>query len=132
MELINLMLQKNILLSPRGLYTAADADADTDSTSSSEEQRNPHTAGSEAQLPGPVISELGIFGVCLWRSNPKTDGKDKQNLELLTNRQGGWSLKTKPEAVDEISVVKGYGCFDCPYLVDEATYLANGTYSYAT
>lgn len=132
MELINPVLQKNILLSPRGLYTAADADADTDSPSSSEEQRNPQKTESEAQLPGPAISELGIFGVCLWRSNPKPDGKDKQNPELLTNRQGGWSLKTKPEAVDEMSVVKGYGCFDCPYLVDKATYLANGTYSYPT
>jgi hypothetical protein len=28
-----------------------------------------------------------------------------------------------------MSVVKGYGCFDCPYLVDEETYLANGKYN---
>jgi len=30
----------------------------------------------------------------------------------------GWTFKTKPVSVDEMSVVKGYGCFDCPLLVD--------------
>ena len=62
---------------------------------------------------GPVISELGVIGVCMWRSD--TQGQ----TELLHNEQGGWSLKTKDESINEMSVVKGYGCFDSPVLVDE-------------
>jgi glutathione synthase len=59
---------------------------------------------------GDVVSELGMMGTCLWRR----DG------EVLENSgAGGWTFKTKPVHVDEMSVVKGYGCFDCPRLVDE-------------
>lgn len=69
---------------------------------------------------GPVVSELGVFGCCLWRSNggnrdrtiPGADG-----VEFVFNEQAGWSLKTKAQNVDEMSVVKGYGCFDSPMLV---------------
>lgn len=58
---------------------------------------------------GDVVSELGIFGTCLWR----------RGGEVLENSgAAGWSFKTKPADVDEMSVVKGYGCFDCPRLVD--------------
>ncbi|KAI6087710.1 glutathione synthase [Hypoxylon rubiginosum] len=58
---------------------------------------------------GPVISELGILGACIWR-------RDGQNAEIITNSRGGWTFKTKPHDVEEMSVVKGYGCFDCPSL----------------
>jgi glutathione synthetase len=119
MELINPVIQKNVLLSPRGIYTAADADSPA-LRPSSENRQDPHTTAPADQLPGPTVSELGIFGVCLWRSQPQG-----HHPQLLRNSEAGWSLKTKPEAVDEMSVVKGYGCFDCPYLVDEETYLAN-------
>lgn len=60
---------------------------------------------------GPVISELGVFGTCLWRK--ATTGK----IELLSNDQAGTSLKTKKASVSEMSVVKGYGCFDSPCLI---------------
>ncbi|RAL05204.1 putative glutathione synthetase large chain [Aspergillus ibericus CBS 121593] len=56
-----------------------------------------------------VISELGIFGTCLWQ-------KVGDRCELLRNSTAGWSLKTKYADVDEMSVVKGYGCFDTPLL----------------
>ncbi|KAF2755510.1 glutathione synthase [Pseudovirgaria hyperparasitica] len=59
---------------------------------------------------GPVVSELGMFGTCLWMSDVG-DG-----VEILRNECAGWSFKTKAADVDEMSVVKGYGCFDCPYL----------------
>lgn len=45
----------------------------------------------------------------------------------MINSEAGWSLKTKPANVDEMSVVKGYGCFDSPYLVGskhEASFIA--------
>ena len=63
---------------------------------------------------GPVVSELGVFGVCLWRKG----GLESVGVEILENKQSGWSFKTKPADVDEMSVVKGYGCFDSPCLVD--------------
>ena len=60
---------------------------------------------------GPVISELGIFGTCLWR-------KERSGaLELLHNSSASTSLKTKNTNTDEMSVVKGYGCFDSPFLI---------------
>ncbi len=71
---------RNILLSPSGTYS------------------------------GPVISELGIFGACLWR-------KGSSELEILENEEAGFSFKTKRQDVHEMSVVKGYGCFDSPCLI---------------
>ena len=61
---------------------------------------------------GPIVSELGVFGTCLWRK------KDGGGAEIQENNQSGWSFKTKPIDVNEMSVVKGYGCFDSPFLVD--------------
>lgn len=86
---------------------------------------------------GEVVSELGIFGACLWRrkhekgiitlgDQPTTelDHRDSQSNpnytvehSLLTNNVAGWSFKTKETKVDEMSVVKGYGCFDTPSLL---------------
>ncbi|BCR93227.1 glutathione synthetase [Aspergillus luchuensis] len=53
-----------------------------------------------------VVSELGVFGLCIWKKG-----------EILRNKTVGWSLKTKFADVDEMSVVKGFGCFDTPLLV---------------
>ena len=62
---------------------------------------------------GDVVSELGVLGCCLWKANP-SEGR----CDLLHNSVGGWTFKTKHAEVDEMSVVKGYGCFDTPRLVD--------------
>ncbi|KAI1413873.1 glutathione synthase [Hypoxylon sp. FL1857] len=62
---------------------------------------------------GPVVSELGVLGTCLWRRKEQ----HQQKPEILANAGAGWTFKTKPENVKEMSVVKGYGCFDCPSLV---------------
>ena len=64
---------------------------------------------------GPVISELGVIGTCLWRRN----AEEKGVREVLRKETAGWTFKTKPAGVDEMSVVKGYGCFDCPLLVEK-------------
>ncbi|KAI0482061.1 glutathione synthetase [Xylariaceae sp. FL0804] len=56
---------------------------------------------------GPVISELGVVGACMWDRG-----------HILANFEAGWTFKTKPVDVEEMSVVKGFGCFDCPLLFD--------------
>lgn len=71
---------------------------------------------SEEVYQGPVVSELGVLGTCLWRREVK-EGNDK--IDLIKNETVGWTFKTKPLGVDEMNVVKGYGCFDCPLMVDD-------------
>jgi len=100
MELIRPPVVKNVLLTPRGLHK------------------------------GPVVSELGVFGFCLWRAKKRAPTvaqlgdsqavrEDEQGgVEFVFNEQGGWSFKTKSAKVDEMSVVKGYGCFDSPMLCE--------------
>lgn len=60
---------------------------------------------------GPVVSELGVFGTCMWTK------RENREVEILESQQSGWSFKTKPTEVNEMSVVKGYGSFDSPFLV---------------
>ena len=59
---------------------------------------------------GLVISELGIFGICMWRAG-------HEGIQMLQNSFGGSSLKTKKADINEMSVIKGYGCFDSPCFV---------------
>lgn len=61
---------------------------------------------------GAVVSELGMIGTCLWERNSSGIGISK----LLANTNAGWTFKTKPAHVQEMNVVKGNGCFDCPRL----------------
>jgi glutathione synthase len=69
---------------------------------------------------GPVISELGVFGVVLWKKNQKGEKGDgnEGKVEIIEDLEPCWSFKTKKREVDEMSVVKGYGCFDSPALVE--------------
>ncbi|KAE8453885.1 hypothetical protein EG329_007661 [Mollisiaceae sp. DMI_Dod_QoI] len=92
MEKITPPLVKNFLMSPRGIYE------------------------------GPVISELGVFGICLWKGCSGEDGKRKP--DMVEEFEPCWSFKTKDASVNEISVVKGYGCFDSPALVDSELFLS--------
>jgi glutathione synthetase len=73
---------------------------------------------------GRVISELGIFGICLWRRSADKNGPDTAETgpHIEQQLEAGWSFKTKPAHVNEMSVVKGYGCFDSPALVDRGTF----------
>ena len=76
----------------------------------------PPTTGTltmpEELYHGAVVSELGILGTCLWRR------KQSGDVEMIKNDVAGWTFKTKPAEIDEMSVVKGYGSFDCPLLTD--------------
>lgn len=80
MEKLQSPVQNGMLMSPHGMYE------------------------------GPVVSELGVIGTCLWR-----EGND---TEILENDYAGWTFKSKAEDVNEMSVVKGYGCFDSPWLIE--------------
>lgn len=60
---------------------------------------------------GPVVSELGIFGICMWEED-EVDG-----FKVEEQWKGAFSFKSKASHVDEMSVVKGYGSFDSPWLV---------------
>ncbi|CAJ2510160.1 Uu.00g060600.m01.CDS01 [Anthostomella pinea] len=77
----------------------------------------------EGLYHGDVVSELGVLGFVMWKrprgSAGKICGKGKDvrpDVEILENETVGWTFKTKPRDVDDMSVVKGYGCFDCPLL----------------
>ena len=113
MEMVNPLIQKNILLTPRGIYdkvAAMEDKFDFGSEDEAEEQSGLRTPSTKEG--GPTVSELGIFGVCMWKkSGPDWDG-------IMLNTEAGWSFKTKPDYMDEISVVKGFGCFDSPLLID--------------
>jgi len=67
---------------------------------------------------GGVVSELGVFGVCLWR---RMEGV---KVEVIKEEEPSWSFKTKKRGVDEMSVVKGFGCFGSPALVEGAVFEA--------
>jgi glutathione synthetase len=62
---------------------------------------------------GNVISELGIFGTCLW--DTKADGK----IDLLQNEEGGYLLRTKGRDSDEGGVAAGFSSLDSLVLYDE-------------
>ena len=111
MEHINTPIQKSVLLTPRGVYQDPNAEETSKSASL------PCDAFSLAKplihrFGVPTVSELGIFGTCMWIG--KVDGA----LQILENAEAGWSFQTKPAGVNEMSVVKGYGCFDSPLLAD--------------
>lgn len=54
-----------------------------------------------------LTSELGIFGVVI--------GSDK---EIIVNRQGGHTLRTKLATDNEGGVAAGLGACDSPFLID--------------
>lgn len=56
---------------------------------------------------GGVISELGIYGACIWN-------KDK----VLHNEGAGYLLRTKGDKSEEGGVAAGFGCMDSIRLVD--------------
>jgi glutathione synthetase len=61
---------------------------------------------------GEVISELGVFGECMFSGSE----------DFWRSAVAGWSFKSKGVGVNEMSVVKGYGAFDTPFLVDDVVF----------
>ena len=64
-----------------------------------------------AVLAPDVVSELGIYGTCLF-------GKTQEGvIEIPLNAQGGHLLRTKGRDSDEGGVAVGFSVIDSPYLV---------------
>lgn len=72
-------------------------------------------------VSGDVISELGIFGTCLWRipdSMAEGSGKAKEEEgkitipDILHNEEGGYLLRTKASGSDEGGVAAGFSSLD--------------------
>lgn len=66
-------------------------------------------------VSGDVISELGIFGTCLWKTGPA----DK-TPQILHNTEGGYLLRTKGKESDEGGVAAGFSSLDSLILYEEA------------
>ena len=81
-------------------------------------------------VSGDVISELGIFGTCLWRISASTAegaGKAKEEEEgkitipeIIHNEEGGYLLRTKASGSDEGGVAAGFSSLDSLILFEEA------------
>ena len=93
-------------------------------------------------LSGDVISELGIFGTCLWKTptptapatttsttasqehNPTPATADEPSIptlrpDILHNEEGGYLLRTKASGSDEGGVAAGFSSLDSVLLYDE-------------
>lgn len=66
-------------------------------------------------VSGDVISELGIFGTCLWRSGTR----GREGLEVLQNEEGGYLMRTKARDSDEGGVAAGFSSLDSLILYDD-------------
>ncbi|EXJ93121.1 glutathione synthetase [Capronia epimyces CBS 606.96] len=64
---------------------------------------------------GNVVSELGIFGTCLWR-NPLRSARP----QILHNAEGGYLLRTKGKESDEGGVAAGFSSLDSLILYEES------------
>jgi glutathione synthase len=87
-----------------------------------------HSDGSV--ISGNVISELGIFGACLWRRKERPHGLEnvriglagaghagmglggQQEPDILYNEGGGYLLRTKGKDSDEGGVAAGFSSLD--------------------
>ena len=72
--------------------------------------------GPQGIYAGATESELGFVGACLWKNHNHGDRPPQARIEL--NDTVGFTLKSKARGVEEMSVIKGFGCFDSPLLVD--------------
>ena len=62
---------------------------------------------------GEVIGELGIFGVCIWRTAYRNN-----TALVFENKEAGWLLRTKSRDSEEGGVAAGFGAVDSVCLID--------------
>jgi glutathione synthase len=67
---------------------------------------------------GNVVSELGIFGACLWRQSDGRSGDPQTQFEILHNEAGGYLMRTKGKDSDEGGVAAGFSSLDSVILYD--------------
>ncbi|ETN40648.1 glutathione synthetase [Cyphellophora europaea CBS 101466] len=76
-------------------------------------------------VSGDVISELGTFGTCLWKTPRPHDadapkqGEAPSTPEILHNEEGGYLLRTKASGSDEGGVATGFSSLDSVLLYDD-------------
>jgi glutathione synthase len=74
-------------------------------------------------VSGGVISELGIFGTCLWRASGSSaetkEEKGNDRIEILHNEEGGYLLRTKGKDSDEGGVAAGFSSLDSLILYED-------------
>lgn len=63
---------------------------------------------------GGVIGELGVYGVCLWKSKKNGEGLE----QIFENYESGYLLRTKGDQSEEGGVAAGFGAVDSCCLVD--------------
>ncbi len=68
---------------------------------------------------GGVISELGIYGTCIWATAAAaaTAADDDTSSGILRNEAAGYLLRTKGDQSEEGGVAAGFGCMDSVNLV---------------
>lgn len=67
---------------------------------------------------GEVIGELGVFGICLWKSKRK-DVHHHPKAEILENLEAGWLLRTKGRESEEGGIAAGFGAIDSIFFGDD-------------
>jgi glutathione synthetase len=94
------------------------------------EAKNTVLRSDGSVVSGNVISELGIFGACLWRRTERTEAvshirvglagaghtgiglSGRQQPDILHNEEGGYLLRTKGKDSDEGGVAAGFSSLD--------------------
>lgn len=66
---------------------------------------------------GGVISELGVYGACLWRNTMKGMGRSGGS-SVLWNANAGYLLRTKGDQSQEGGVAAGFGAIDSVALIE--------------
>ena len=69
---------------------------------------------------GPVIGELGVYGVALWQNGHTSEEHAGRNgnSQIIENFQAGYLLRTKGKDSDEGGVAAGFGSVDSVCLTD--------------
>lgn len=84
--------------------------------------RNTVLRSDGAVVSGDVVSELGIFGACLWRGKQGRSAVDDDGgvggPDVLHNEQGGYLLRTKGKDSDEGGVAAGFSSLDSMILYE--------------
>jgi glutathione synthase len=78
-----------------------------------EEAKNTVLRSDGSVASGNVISELGIFGACLWKQGQAAQGgRPRSGFEVLHNEGGGYLMRTKGKDSEEGGVAAGFSNLD--------------------
>lgn len=73
--------------------------------------------GSKDIVDGPVVSELGVYGVALFKGPPANDSDRGRGIDLTYGATAGTLFRTKGRESDEGGVAVGYSVVDSLVLV---------------